>query len=79
MGFCGKYCSRGKENYDFIGAAEELAQDEFLYRSPKTDLKAINGLHSYLVNYHKGSQKWGPDINSHWLYSVSRPDPGKPS
>jgi len=36
MGFCGIYCPRGRADFDFLGAADEIAQN-FESQSPEAD------------------------------------------
>ncbi|KAF3452258.1 hypothetical protein FNV43_RR08356 [Rhamnella rubrinervis] len=75
MGSRGKYCSRGRPDFYFLGAADDIAKSEFFYDSPQNDLKTLRDLKNYIEWYHKTSKKWSPDINSHWPFSVSRRDP----
>ena len=41
MGFCGRYCSRGRERFSFFGAADEIAQQDFFYKSPEADVDSL--------------------------------------
>lgn len=75
MGFCGKYCSRGRERFDFLGAADEVAQQEYSYKG--ADVDALKNLRGFLVNYHRNPLNWGDDMdmNMHFLFDLVRRDP----
>jgi len=72
MGFCGKHCSRGREDFDFLGAADDIAASEFFYRSSDANVSVLRNLLNLFRGYHSLSWKWGDDINEHWLHDVLR-------
>ena len=51
MGFCGKYCARGREDFDYLRAADEIARQESFYQSPEADVNALRGLRNFIVKY----------------------------
>ncbi len=72
MGFCGKHCSRRRQGFSFLEAADDIAANSFFYRSPEANVSALRNLRNYIRRYHSQSWKWGDDINEHWLFDVLR-------
>ena len=75
MGFCGKYCSRGKADFDFLGAADEIAKGEFFYDKPSAKVKVLHKLLHWLKNYYTDDAWTNNDMNAHWLHDVMRRTP----
>lgn len=48
MGFCGKHCSRGREDFDFLGAADDIAASEFFYRSSDANVSVLRNLPNFI-------------------------------
>lgn len=75
MGFCGKYCSRGRAGFDFLGAAHEIAKDEFFYDEASARVKVLHRLLNFLTKYYSDDAWTNDDMNAHWLHDVMRRTP----
>ena len=71
MGFCGKYCARGRESFDFLGAADEIARN-FEYQN--ADLSSLVDLLEFL-RQNGNPARWDKDMSVHWLFYLVRRDP----
>ncbi|KAG1338378.1 hypothetical protein COCNU_04G006840 [Cocos nucifera] len=70
MGFCGKYCTRGGESFDFLGVADEIARN-FEYQN--ADLSSLVDLLEFL-RQNDNPARWDKDMSVHWLFDLVRRD-----
>lgn len=68
MGFCGKYCARGRESFDFLGSAHEIAAGELQYESPEANVEALTSLLKLVRDTNQISQNGDDDMNIIFLY-----------
>jgi hypothetical protein len=73
--FCGKYCSRGRADFDFLEAAHEIAKDEFFYDKSSARVSVLHRLFIFLNNYYTNEAWTNNDMNAHWLHDVMRRTP----